>query len=141
MGGLFCRNEYRFAIKLPKIAYCYSGKQFKHYSKLSIKMVTIVDFGTFLECQLKSTMAHKELNVIIFHVLILCIKLINKHFMHLFHHFLQLSGIQMKSMHFNMWCYSWSVSLCLPFSISLFLYFIRKGSYVINCAPSAVESS
>ena len=37
-----------FGAKLPKIAYCYITKQFRHYSKLSIIVVTILDFGTFL---------------------------------------------------------------------------------------------
>ena len=53
---------YSFSAKLPKITYCYSAKQFWHYSKLSITMVTIVDFGAFFGRRLKSTMAPKELN-------------------------------------------------------------------------------
>ena len=52
---------YSFSAKLPKITYCYSAKQFWHYSKLSITIVTIVDFGAVLEGWLKSTMAPKEL--------------------------------------------------------------------------------
>ena len=44
-----------FGAKLPKIAYCYITKQFKHYSKLSIIVVTILDFGTFFGCRLYGT--------------------------------------------------------------------------------------
>ena len=50
-----------FRTKLPIIAYCSSAKQFQHYSNFLIKMVSIVDFGAFLGCRLKSTMALKEL--------------------------------------------------------------------------------
>lgn len=54
------RNKIRvinsFYAKLPKITYCYWVKQFSHYSKLWIKMVTKVDLGAFLGHWLKLTM-------------------------------------------------------------------------------------
>ena len=38
------------------------------YSNLLIEMVTIVDFGAFLRCRLKSTMALKELSLVGFSI-------------------------------------------------------------------------
>ena len=49
-----------FVAKLPEIAYCYSAKQFELFSKLLIKMMTIVDFGAYGR-QLKSNIVPKEL--------------------------------------------------------------------------------
>ena len=44
--------------KLLEITYCYSAKQFYHYSKL---LITIVNFGGFLLCKVKLTLGLKEL--------------------------------------------------------------------------------